>query len=353
MKPFGEYLTEAKVKAEDYEASIVMAFYEMQGKEIDSKSGVSSNIADNILSNPTVLETGRKIAKYIVKKYPATAKAQAEQYGRASTSLTGFWKSHGATNKTPKTDILIGKMRFSLKIGLAQLMSGGASESTATFMAAVEESNKDLKESRQFKTVSGILDNFVKNSIAPTKLRPLIKNKSNDLVNKGEKAHKDVMGELGKMFQENRDFKIEFAREAMSGFKKFGTKDNAAAEFMLVSNHSGSDIKIHSVYDDSYCATIADNMRLQARFKTSGRRVGGKKTGEYNFWSVISLIVDAAQEAYVEEGRVLNEGMFDKVKQFASKTWNRVTSFFKKSVNNMLKFMGLIPVIKLKSKIRF
>ena len=37
MKPFGEYLTEAKVKAEDYEASIVMAFYEMQGKEIDSK----------------------------------------------------------------------------------------------------------------------------------------------------------------------------------------------------------------------------------------------------------------------------------------------------------------------------
>ena len=45
--------------------------------------------------------------------------------------------------------------------------------------------------------------------------------------------------------------------------------------------------------------------------------------------------------------------MFDKVKQFASKTWNKVTSFFKKSVNNMLKFMGLIPVIKLKSKIRF
>jgi len=353
MKSFSNYLTEAKVKAEDYEASIVMAFYEMQGKKLDSKSGVSSNIADNILSNPDVLESGRRIAKHLVKKYPKLSKARAEQYGRATTDLTSFWKSHGATNKTPKTDILIGDMRFSLKIGMAQLMSGGASESTATFMAAVEESNKELKESKQFKTVSGILDNFVKNSIAPTKLRPLIKSKSNDLVNNGEKAHKDVMGELGKMFEDNRDFKIEFAREAMSGFKKFGVKDNAAAEFMLVSNHSGSSVKIHSVYDDAYCAKIADNMKLQARFKTSGRRVGGKKTGEYNFWSVISLIVDAAQEAYVEEGRVLNEGMFDKVKQFASKTWNRVTSFFKKSVNNMMKFMGLIPVIKLKSNIRF
>ena len=33
-------------------------------------------------------------------------------------------------------------------------------------------------------------------------------------------------------------------------------------------------------------------MRLQARFKTSSRKVKGEKTGEYNFWSVVSLIVN-------------------------------------------------------------
>ena len=59
-------------------------------------------------------------------------------------------------------------MRFSVKIGLAQLMSGGKAESTATFEAAVKNSSKELKKSPQYGKVVDVLEGFVKNTLAPT-----------------------------------------------------------------------------------------------------------------------------------------------------------------------------------------
>ena len=52
-------------------------------------------------------------------------------------------------------------------------------------------------------------------------------------------------------------------------------------------------------------------MKLQARFKTSSREIKKKKTGEYNFWSVVSLIVDAMSAS---ESESLTEGIFDVIK---------------------------------------
>jgi len=93
----------------------------------------------------------------------------------------------------------------------------------------------------------------------------------------------------------------------MSGYEKYGDKSNSAAEFMVVATHDGSKVSINSINDDAYCEKIANKMRLQARFKTSGRELKGVKTGEYNFWSVVSLIVDAMQE----ENESLDEGVLD------------------------------------------
>ena len=94
-------------------------------------------------------------------------------------------------------------------------------------------------------------------------------------------------------------------------FNKYGSNNNSAAEFMVVASHDGSQVSIHSVDDDAYCEKIADKMRLQARFKTSSRKVKGVKTGEYNFWSVVSLIVDAMSA----EKESLDEGILDSIKK--------------------------------------
>ena len=107
-------LLSESLKAEDYEAAIVMGWYELHSKELDNNSGIPQKIVDIINSNPDAKSSGKRIAEYILKNRKDLSGAQAEQYGRASTKLTSFWTSFGASNKTPKTDILIGDARFSL-----------------------------------------------------------------------------------------------------------------------------------------------------------------------------------------------------------------------------------------------
>jgi len=357
MESFKQHITEAKkLKAEDYEAAIVMGWYALHNRELDNKSGISKDTIDVLVNNPQALESGRRIAEHIKKSFPALENSQAEQYGRATTSLTKFWKNHGASNTTPKTDIMIGKMRFSLKIGAAQLMSGGKEESMATFYAALKNVNNQLINDPQVQKVNSILESFVKNSLAPGRLRGIIKSGKNELVNAGERAHKECMVELGKLFQSNQSFKIAFAREAMSGFEKYGEKSPAAAEYMLVATHDGNKVSIHSVYDDSYCEKIADRMKLQARFKTSSRKIKGEKTGEYNFWSVVSLIVNAMDENVTDLGNgeyLVEFKLLGKAKSIFQRYWTKIYSFITKNILRLLKFLGFGVDISLKGEVNF
>jgi hypothetical protein len=365
MLKFKEFLSEKHqdflsegLKAEDYEASIVMGFYELTGRPITDKPlkyGISEKVFNLIKDNPNAQEAGRKIASTVLKKYPELKSKQAEQYGRAKAKLTDFWKSHGASDITPKTDVLIGDMRFSVKIGIAQLMSGGKAESIATFEAATKNSNPELKKSPQYKATTDVLEGFVKSTLAPSQLRPLIKSGTDPVVNKAEKAHKDCMVELNKLFDESKSFKIEFAREAMSGYEKFGKSSNAAAEFMLVGTADGGSVKIHSVDDDEYCLKIVNAMKLQARFKTSSRKIKKVKTGEYNYWSVISLIVDSMQDTKeLSETIQLKElKLLKTIRNWMSKTWKKVTSFFKGGVVKLKKFLGAEPNPSFQKKIKF
>ena len=146
-------LFEAKIKAEDYEAAIVIGWHENNGVKFNlSSSGISPKVYKTVMSNPQALDAGKKMAQQIAKHF-GNAGAKAEQYGRAKSSLTSFWKSFGASDTTPKTDILIGDKRLSLKIGLAQLMSGGQAESMATFYAALN-ATPELKKDPQFEKVN-------------------------------------------------------------------------------------------------------------------------------------------------------------------------------------------------------
>tara|TARA_B100001093_G_C26690983_1_gene954794 strand:+ start:32 stop:1132 length:1101 start_codon:yes stop_codon:yes gene_type:complete len=359
------FLTEAKLKAEDYEAAIVMGFYTVTKRVMESTEdyGIKQQLYDKIENTPSAKKTGELIATKILKDYPQLKNKKAEVFGRTKSSLTDFWKSYDASDTTPKTDVKIGDKNFSVKIGLAQLMSGGKAESTATFQAAVKNSNSDLVKSPQYKKTNQVLEGFVKNTLAPSKIRPLIKAGTNKVVNAAEKAHKDCMKELGNLFNQSKEFKIEFAREAMSGYEKFGKSSPASADLMLVSTADGGKVEIHDVNDDSYCEKIATAMKLQTRFKTSQRtkkelvsptnEKGG--TGEYFFWSVISLIVDSmTEELDTNEKETLVEfNILNKVKSFVSKTWSKVTNFFKKGLRQLTSFLGAIPDIRVKRNVKF
>ena len=343
------HLTEG-LKAEDFEAAIVVGWHKIHNMKLNpAAAGISSKVMSILEKEPMALEAGEKIAAYVAKHF-GNGGAKAEQYGRAKASLTSFWKSHGAGDITPKTDILIGNKRLSLKIGMAQLMSGGRSESMATFYAALN-ATPELRNDPQFLKVNEVFESFVTSTLAPSQLRPLIKSGENEIVNSAEFAHKDCMRELGLLFQKSREFKIAFAREAMSGYQKFGAKSPAAAEFMLVATHDGSRVAIHSIDDDGYCEQIADSMKLQARFKTSSRKLKGVKTGEYNFWSVVSLIVDAMGSEKLTEGVL--DVVKGKLKNIGLKVIKGVRRFIMKGVNNALKFLGAEPEIRVQTRVKF
>jgi len=338
------------LKAEDYEAAIVIGWHKIHDMKLNpSSAGISSKVMSVLEKEPLALESGERIAAQVAKHF-RNGGAKAEQYGRAKAKLTPFWKSFGAGDITPKTDILIGDKRLSLKIGVAQLMSGGKSESMATFYAALQ-STPELKEAKQFQKVNEVFESFVTSTLAPSQLRPLIKSGENPIVNAAEIAHKDCMRELGALFEQNREFKISFAREAMSGFQKFGPSSPAAAEFMLVASHDGTSVSIHSVNDDAYCEKIADSMKLQARFKTSSRKLKGVKTGEYNFWSVVSLIVDAMGSDSLQES-VFSVAK-GKLKRIGLKILKGVKSFMMRGVTNLMKFLGAEPQIKVQTRVKF
>jgi len=96
-------------------------------------------------------------------------------------------------------------------------------------------------------------------------------------------------------------------------------------------------------------------MRLQARFKTSSRKLKGVKTGEYNFWSVISLIVDSMQGSEdLKESIELQELKLLKIiRGWMTGTWRKVTAFFKKSVSQLKSFLGFEVDVNHKTKIKF
>ena len=135
---------------------------------------------------------------------------------------------------------------------------------------------------------------------------------------------------------------------------RYGSGSNSAAEFMVVATSDGSRVSIHSIDDDVFCEKIADKMRLQARFKTSSRKVKGEKTGEYNFWSVVSLIVNSMTSDKQED---ISEAIIDtikkKVKSLFSSVINKVKSFISKGVNSLMKFLGAEPDVSFKKDIKF
>ena len=64
----------------------------------------------------------------------------------------------------------------------------------------------------------------------------------------------------------------------------------------------------------------------------------GVKTGEYNFWSVVGLIVKDYKEKYTKinevlsANEVLTEGVVDQVKAFLQSIWTFITDMYEKIV---------------------
>ena len=317
-----------KENAEDIEDAIVNALYN-RGYPYDKDiENVAKKVANSI--------------KPIVGQLK-----NAQRVGRETANLSEFWRSYNATDNTPKTDVIINDFKSSVKYGPSQLMSGGKNESLATFMAAVDSTPSVDVEI--VKNATAMLNNFVSVTRTveggvedllrkkPSDIKSELEKKVKTIADAGDKAHKDLMMYLDTVFSQNQAFKHSFVREAMTGEHKFSNGSFAIANYILSVSKNGESIYFNQI-NDTVVNSVSNSTKVSVRFKSTSVKKKGEKTGEYNFWSVVGLIVKDYKEKYTKinellnSGDVLTEGIVDQVKLFLQNVWKFITDIYEKII---------------------
>lgn len=294
---FDKNLTENETKGEAtlFEAALVKAWYELNNKEIPAGAAPQKDL--DALS-PKMIDD----AKNILKQNNLTGGNSAQQLGSSSSPLTDFWKSHGAINTTPKTDIILGDKKISLKVGPSQLMSGAGNELSATFYAALKNTPEVQKE-----IVDHITDTikkvFVKGTTKAGNVRQAKQKGDDEILNQAV----DKMGELKKdikfFFTKNPEFLTNFAYEAATGEQKFGG-NAGTADYILSISSNYKNGKLHKI-DKAYAQQLANKMKLDISMKSGSQKLAGVKTGRYNYFTVLragleDLFQDASDDIKID-----------------------------------------------------
>ena len=328
-KKFSLNLLESKLQEAEtgeavlFESALVYAWYKLNKKPIPEDAILPAEL-EKLKANPSLV----KSAANAITTLGLTSGKEARGTGRAGStvSITPFWSSFGASNTTPKTDVILGDKKISVKAGNAQLMSGGKNESIATFYAAAKKVPNILK-TKEAKDVINTFEKFVEAGYTKQgSVDTNLKAGKDKIINAGDVAHKEMRGKLEALFNKSPEFKIAFAKEAMSGLEKFGPGSPATADYVLSVDSNYGSPQLHKTQDDKYAAKIADQMKLTVRFKSTSEKLKGEKTGRYRFWSVVSLISDPSK---------LKEGVLDSIKSVV----NKVKDYVSQGIASLTKFI--------------
>ena len=279
---------EVKGKATLFESALIKAWYELKDQEVPDGNAPVKDLA--ALTTEMIED-----AKNILKQTKLTGGTEAYQLGSASAGLTQFWKDHGATNTTPKTDIVIDGKKISLKVGPSQLMSGAGNELTATFYAALKNIPKVQKDIVDDITKS-IKDVFVRGTTKQGNVRQAKKAGDDPILNKAVDEMGKLKIKIANFLENNKEFQTAFAYEAATGEEKFGGNDGTANYILSISsNYKNGVLK---PIDKDYASKIASKMKLDINMKSGSQKLKGIKTGKYNYYTVLRAgLEDLFQDA--------------------------------------------------------
>jgi hypothetical protein len=298
-----------------FEAALVIAWYKINKKKLPVGAVSPSEQALIAKKYPELIG----LAEKALIKTELTGGSGAKSTGKLSEPLTDFWKEYKATNKTSKSDVIIGNTRISVKAGPSQLMSGVGAEATATFYAALE-SAPELLETPEVEEILTSIGKFAKGRTVGNVRQALKKGEDKKLM-AANKANKKAMDLLQTFFDTNPIFAQAFAIEAMSGAYKFGSDSPACAEYILYVDANYENAKLSKIQSKVYAKKIASQMKVDVRFKTGSIKSKGEKTGEYGYSAVLGIQSDPGK---------ISEG----VKEFFANTWNKI----KRSVSSLVNF---------------
>jgi len=278
------------------------------------------------------------------------------------------WKEYFAPAKpkgstlTPKTDIIIGKKRISVKTGDAVLMSGEKKEASATFYAAMNNTGTiDDAVKKLMSHIDNLLPStdMTKYNIKgnKTQLEKAGKFAQIEILRKADEAHQAFKEDMRTVFANSPKFAQEFVFEAMTGKVKFDNNDGTADHF-LVTDFKGMKPTIHEVVNssDDYVTKIMKYVNPDVSFKSAQKQTtkdGVKtKTGYYTFFSAVKVGIKMVMEEEIKNGNLLTEGVLDIIKRGFTKAVSWVKNFFKKikqfigkSYKKLLQFMDMEPIV--------
>lgn len=244
---------EAKVQASDYENAIAAAWNDLHG------------IDHSIAYKEKIYGVSLKIAEALSKKETAPeGTAIAKGIGASKISdVSDFWKKYTGprVDKTPKTDILIGEERLSLKMGNSALLCSGKAikgEGSALLYHA-------LRASSAGEELTAEIDRMFDDIRLPAGAL-----KDAAAVEKYKGFHKIITASLRKFVEDHSDFQREFVREALTGAKKFeGVAKIPVADIVLAATFDGDKVMYKKI-DNEYVDDIASQVKISVNFKTHG-----------------------------------------------------------------------------------
>ena len=290
--------------------------------------------------------------------------SQLEQTGSKRASLSSTWKG---TNKTPKTDLLGGSHRISLKkAGGSQLMSAGKDESISTLEAAMATYGVNGKGKKEFNI---LLKSFEENLIKMSEKGQMTQLRKNPKMAKeieiADAKTAQINEDIEKYINNSPGFKSHFCWEAATGHGKFGQDAWPTATVIITFKEAGG-IKSVLYLDspDKAGKVLAKGNNFYASFKSSGNsapylslRSKGVSQKQLNAGYVPTFAQIVAEETdncglYLTEDLMqLDEyKMLDKLKKSAKGISDKVVNAAKKALAaiqkrlsqafNMIKRMG-------------
>ena len=323
-------------------------------------SGGKPFFATNGKTEEEKLDILYKFAQVCKKNLPGgTSDAGA---GQSQMKVSKPWTDVTSKSKdTSKADIGVSGNKTSVKGPSAQLMSGKKLETKATILAALEIAGEgDKLRKALVAAVDGFADNT--RTIGAKVNAGLLKKMSVDDAKKsGNEAAKKIVdeqektkAEITKLFEtsfKNSKVGDAFAKEAMTGWEKFGGKafasqpagdTNGEATHMLVWDYRMDRLKFLKI-NDSFISMTAKKMRVRPDMKSGSYNIKGKKAG-YSFYQALRVGVDVVLDKtgeletnvkeHIEYNKnLLTEGTITEVsfKNVVSKAWN----WFKEKITQL------------------
>lgn len=328
--------TVTKGSPENYEKAITNSWNRLKGYE--------ANIP---MEFAYIAEAGDKIVESLNNQLKGEKGEAVYTGSMRAKDVSEYWKQHAVRpDKTPKTDILIGKYNISLKMGKATQLCSAViieGEGQALVYNAIDKSD-DISPKLQKEVEKWFKVDKSGKSLLGT--APEVKVYGRETFEVNHKAASDT---FRKLIKESTGFSQNFVFEAMSGerkFEKVSDANMAVAKYILAASMDGNQIMLHPVNDTNYVNKIAKQVDVRINWKSSGGSASANiraavKTGSIDsteesvVYSIKSLMEYA--ESIGIDTKVLNEGISDVFK----KIWNTIVAIIKKGVSYVMKFLGI------------